>query len=115
MSAPGQRANQWVRLVFDVPVSVREVKLYNPRPGDEANSTIQVSSATVQVCADADCATVAASGDVGNVSVDGTSATFAPTRARAVRVLLNQVSGTFYGAQVAGLAEVEVIARGEAP
>jgi len=32
---------------------------------------------------------------------------------RAVRVTLTDVSGTFYGMQIASLAEVEVIGRGE--
>jgi hypothetical protein len=40
---------------------------------------------------------------------------FAKVRARAVRVRIDDVSGTFYGMRVASLAEIEVIARGEAP
>jgi len=38
---------------------------------------------------------------------------FADVRARVVRVELSAVTGTFYGAAAAGLAEIEVIARGE--
>ncbi len=33
---PGQQDGQWVMLTFPVPVSVREVRLYNPRFGGEA-------------------------------------------------------------------------------
>lgn len=32
-SAPGQQTNQWVKLIFPVPVIVRAVRLYNPPPG----------------------------------------------------------------------------------
>jgi hypothetical protein len=38
---------------------------------------------------------------------------FADLPARAVREEINQVTGTFYGAAMASLGEVEVIARGE--
>jgi hypothetical protein len=48
-------------------------------------------------------------------SVAGTDVAFADVRARVVRVEPNQVTGTFYGARVANLGEIEVIARGEAP
>ncbi len=34
---------------------------------------------------------------------------FSDVKARVVRIELQSVSGTFYGARVAGLAEVEVI------
>lgn len=45
----------------------------------------------------------------------GTDVAFNDVKARSVRIELNEVTGTFYGMKVAGLAEVEVLARGEAP
>ena len=115
VSASGQTQNQWVELVFPVPVTVRTVRLYNPRTGGEANSSIQVSGATVRLYSDAGATQQVASATAGQLTVTGTDVAFADVRARVVRVEITGVSGTFYGAQVAGLAEIEVIARGEAP
>jgi hypothetical protein len=51
---------------------------------------------------------------VGALAVGGTTATFAtPVVARVVKVDLGAVTGTFYGARAAGLAEIEVIASGD--
>jgi hypothetical protein len=51
---------------------------------------------------------------IGALSVSGTDVTFAtPTVARAVRVEIGNVTGTFYGARTASLAEIEVIASGD--
>ena len=50
----------------------------------------------------------------GTLSVSGTEVAFSDVSGvRAVRVTLTDVSGTFYGMQIASLAEVEVIGRGE--
>jgi hypothetical protein len=111
-SAPGQKANQWVLLSFPVPIDVRAVRLYNPRQGDTANSSLQVLSTVVELCADAACSVVAASTTTGALAVTGTLASFQDVQARAVRVRIGSMSGTFFGAQAAGLAEIEVIARG---
>ncbi|MCG3207992.1 MAG: hypothetical protein FOGNACKC_01593 [Anaerolineae bacterium] len=115
-SASGQPANgQWVRLTFPVPVTVRNVRLYNPRPGDEANSTLQVHKATVRLYQDAAATTLAAQTTVSkDISVSGTDVPFGNVLARVVEVKIDSITGTFYGMQVASLAEIEVIARGEA-
>lgn len=114
-SAAGAQQNQWVRLEFPVPITVKAVRLYNPRQGDEANSSVQVRAAAVDLCADTGCAQVVAGAATGALAVTGTTVSFERVRARAVRVRLQDVVGTFYGARVASLAEIEVIARGEAP
>lgn len=111
-SVAGRPAGQWARLTFPVPVRVRIVRLYNPRPGDEADSSVQVRAATVRLFADAAGTREIARRHVGRVSVDGTDAPFDDVPARAVRVDIDEVDGTFYGAKVASLAEVEVIASG---
>lgn len=115
-SHPSQPANgQWVRLSFPAPISVREVKLYNPRFGDEAGSTLQVHSATVRLYSDvAGTQEVASQTVTTNLAVSGTPVSFADVRARAVRVEIHDITGTYYGMAVASLAEVEVIAKGEA-
>lgn len=114
-SGPGRQDGQWVTLTFRVPISVREVRLYNPRFGDEANSSIQVHAATVILYADENGTEEVARGTAEELAVTGTGVAFDDVRARVVRVNLDDVSGTFYGSRLASLAEIEVIGRGEAP
>lgn len=112
-SAVDHQDGEWVMLVFPVPVTVRSVVLYNPRFGDEADSTIQVYQATVVLYDDEAATNEVARGYASELEVFGTSVPFVETRARAVRVTLDDVSGTFYGIHLASLAEVEVIGRGD--
>lgn len=109
-SAPGQVAGQWVELEFPVPVAVRRVRLYNPRPGDEANSSLQVTSTRVTV-RDAS-GTVLDTRTTGSLLLFGTDVGFPDVTARRVRVEILGVTGTFDGFAAAGLAEIEVIAKG---
>jgi hypothetical protein len=51
---------------------------------------------------------------LNDIAVNGTDAAFADVAARVVRIDLNDVGGTFYGLAIASLANVEIIARGEA-
>ena len=111
-SALGRTTDQWVKLGFPVPVDVRSVRLYNPRFGDEASSTIQVHATRVELCRDEACRVVITAKETGDLAVSGTAVSFDDIQTRAVRIRLTGVSGTFYGASVASLAEVEVIARG---
>ncbi|TWT44297.1 hypothetical protein RAS1_07090 [Phycisphaerae bacterium RAS1] len=111
-SAPGEQTGQWVELLFPVPVLVRELRLYNPRFGDEANSSIQVHEATVRLFSDAGGQVEVFSSSTGELSVGGTDVRCYDTPTRIVRVELDQVSGTFYGMPTASLAEIEVIAKG---
>jgi hypothetical protein len=106
---------QWVRLTFGVPIAVRTVRLYNPRFGDEANASIQVNQATVRLYTDAAGTQLAATAPASALAVAGTGVAFADVPARVVEVVLDDVSGTFYGMDISALAEVEVIAEGLAP
>jgi hypothetical protein len=116
-SSPAQgQDGQWVRLTFPVPVAVRTVRLYNPRFGDEASSTLQVHAATVRLFDDAAGTHEVASRSLAQeIAVSGTDAAFADVVARVVEVRIDDVSGTFYGLAISSLAEIEVVARGEAP
>lgn len=114
-SKPGQQQNQWVKLVFPVPVTVRAVRLYNPRQGDEANSTLQVTSTNVRLFSDVNGTNQVAGQTTGPLSVSGTTVNFPDVKARVVQVDITGMTGTFYGASVASIAEIEVIARGERP
>ncbi len=99
-------ANQWVQLVFPVPVTVRMVRPYNLPQG----YNIQVQNATIRLFSDAAATNEIASKTTGALSSAGTDVAFADVTARVVRIEFNSVNGS-----AAGLAEVEVIARGEAP
>ena len=112
-SAEDQTEGQWVLLTFPVPVTVRAVRLHGVRPGDEAQSSVVVEAATVRLFADAGATSEIAAEVAGAVEVKGTDVDFGDVKARAVRVDLDAVSGTFYGKSVAGIGEIEVIARGE--
>jgi hypothetical protein len=80
----------------------------------EANCNLQVNNATVRIYSDEAGSVQVAQQQSGPLQVSGTDLTFQEVTARVIRIELNSVSGTFYGMNVAGLAEVEVIARAEA-
>ena len=98
--------SQWVTLVFPVPVTVRTVRLYNLPSG----YGIQVNNATVRLYSDAAGNNQVASNSSGALSTSGTNVSFSDVLVRMVRIEFNAVNGN-----AAGLAEVEVIARAEAP
>jgi hypothetical protein len=112
-AANGQHQNQWARLTFPVPVKVRTVRLYNPRSGGEANSSIAVQNTTVRLFSDEEATQEIAAKESGALTVTGTDIEFTPVVARAVRVDIGNVTGTFYGERTASLAEIEVIATGD--
>lgn len=114
-SAQDQVDGQWVALTFPVPVTVRAVRLYAPRSGDEADSSLEVNAATVRLFSDELGTNEIAAEPVGQVDVKGTDVAIGDVTARVVRVELDEVAGTFYGMKVASLAEIEVVARGESP
>ncbi|MFZ5883703.1 MAG: DUF7402 domain-containing protein [Chloroflexota bacterium] len=107
LSREGQNPNtQWLQLTFPVPVTVRTVRLYD-MPASESN--VNVNNTTVRLYSDAAGKNQVASKTSGALSESGTDVTFNDVRARVVRIEFTSVSGS-----TAGLAEVEVIARGEA-
>jgi hypothetical protein len=109
-SAAGQTLGQWVELEFPVPVVVRTVRLYAPRPGDEANASLAVTATRVSVRDAAGNELDART--TGGVLMFGTAVAFNDVTARRVRVEILGGTGTFDGQAVVGLAEVEVIAKG---
>lgn len=110
-SAADQASGQWAKLTFQVPITVRRVRLYNPRPGDEAKSSLQVTQATVHLLDGA--GDELASKQAGKLAVNGTDVTFSDVPGVvAVKVDIDEIIGTFYGLQVASLAEIEVVGHG---
>ncbi len=110
----GTYLNQWAKLTFPVSIRVQTVRLYNPRQGGEASSSLAIQGATVRLYSDTAATQEVGVQTIGALSVSGTDVTFATaTVARAVRVEIGNVTGTFYGARTASLAEIEVIASGD--
>jgi hypothetical protein len=114
-SQSGAAPNAWVKLAFPVPVTVRTVRLYDVVSGGAANSSLHVLSARVTLFAGESAGTQVAVREIGPLSVNGTAVDFPDVLARSVRIDIVTTAGTFFGAQVAGLSEVEVLARGELP
>jgi hypothetical protein len=108
-----QTSNQWVLLVFPAPILVRNVRLYNPRHDPETSTDLSVQATRVTLYQDDAASRVAAVALTGPLSVTGTDVPFRDVRARAVRVLIEDVTGHFEGMQSVSLAEVEVIAAGD--
>ncbi len=96
--------SQWAKLTFAVPVTVRTIRLY-----DIPGTNSKVLESAVRLYSDAAGTVEVASMKSGPLSDNGTNVSFPDVFARVVRVEINAVGGS-----TAGLAEVEVIARGEA-
>mgnify|MGYP001220317825 CR=1 FL=1 len=111
-SDPAQSpSGQWVQLTFPVPITVRTVRLYNPRHDADGISTLQITGATVRLYSDAGATREVAQATAPALADSGTDVTFADIVARTVRVEISGVTGTFEEQLVASLAEVEVIAK----
>jgi hypothetical protein len=111
-SHPSQSPDgQWVGLRFPLPVRVRTVRLYNPPQSDTL--TTRVQSARVRLFADDGGQQEQASFTTGPISDDGTDVPFSDVVARMVGIEFLSVTGRTRYMNVASLAEVEVIARGE--
>ncbi len=112
-SFPGEIKDQWVQLTFPVPIKIRIVRLYNPRKGDEAKSTLQAHAVTIKLYADAEATKPVAVQKLDqDLAVSGTDVRFGDVVARAVRINIDSISGTFCGARLVSLAEIEVIGSG---
>lgn len=98
--------SQWVQLTFQVPITVRTVRLYNIPTVD---SPIRVLNSTVRLYDDFAGTHQVASSTSGALSENGTDVAFDDVLAKVVRVEFNSLNGA-----IAGLGEVEVIGRGEA-
>jgi hypothetical protein len=104
---------QWIELTFAVPVRVRSVRLYAPAKGATASSSLQVNEAVVRLLENSGGAERARR-SVRALTASGTDIRFDDVTAQTVRIEFVDLSGTFNGASVAALNEVEVIGRGAA-
>ncbi len=107
-SESGKTNGENLTLTFDIPVLVKSVVLYAPRPED-GKISVKVAAAKVELL---DGNTVLATQQASDIALTGTTVSFNAIRATSVRVTFDNVTGTFDGQNVASLAEIEVIARG---
>jgi hypothetical protein len=107
----GQTKNQWVRLTFLKPITIRTVRLYNPRTGGGAQSSIRVLRTTIRLFSDDRTSQPVAVQSTSAVAVSGTDVPFEDVVARVVEVRVDEVVGTFNSNAAVSLAEIEVIGR----
>lgn len=115
ITAPNGTDHAWALLVFPAPISVRTVRLYDLPSDATPGSILRVEQASVIVYADAAGSTEVARMRVGPLSDSGVDVSFSDVRGRSLRIVIDDAIGQHHGQPATGLAEVEVIARGESP
>jgi len=91
---PGQLQGPWVQFSFSVPDSVRAVRPDNPRLSDEANSSVQVHNATVQLLRTPLEASLVGPATTDSLFVSGTDAAFPGVSAGVIWIHIDSVTGT---------------------
>ncbi|MEO8147715.1 MAG: T9SS type A sorting domain-containing protein [Bacteroidia bacterium] len=111
----GYAQNQWARLKFPVSIKVKTVRLYNIPLGGLRNSTLQVTSAQVNLYADVARTQLVATQTINqSLTEAGTDVNFNNVVARVVEVKPLSAIGMYNNSQKrVGLAEIEVIASGD--
>ena len=102
-------AGAFVEMKWDTPIEIREFKLYNVTPNPKSGTSIRVEDAEIFLFLKGE-----ETGHIrstGSISPDGTRIKLSPSTADAVRVIIKRFRGTIVSRKVAGLAEVETIAR----
>ena len=102
--------NEWLRLKWDIPIDVQKFVLYNIKTNALTNTNIQVNDCEILMYKNGHI--VGTIPSTGALSEDGTSVYVSnyPSIDEA-KVVVKNFSGLIEGAHVAGLAEVETIAR----
>jgi hypothetical protein len=107
-------ANQWVKLVFPVPVKVKAVIPYNIPKGGPYASNIQVNSYQIKLYSDGNATKLVDSQTINSpLSSKGDTVSVNYVIARVIEVKIISSTGSAAGKPKTGLAEVEVIATGD--
>ncbi len=102
--------NEYVELQWPIPIDVREIKLYNIFPNPAAGTNILVTDCEIFLYKDT--VTVGHIPSTGILSINGKSVIVNPiTSIDKMKVIVKSFTGTIQNLPVAGLAEVETIAR----
>lgn len=107
--AAAEEPRPWVELRWDIPIEVREFILYNIPQRRAEGTSLTVQKARILLYYRG--AELSAVPVVGPLTITGTAITVRPTRIDAARIEITKFSGKIRHRTVAGLAEVETIAR----
>ena len=102
--------NEYVELRWDLPLDVREIKLYNIFPNQYNQTNIQVNDCELYLYNNEQLVKFVP--NTGGISVNGTSVPVNPwLTVNKIKVVIKNYSGLVNGQNHSGLAEVETIAR----
>lgn len=102
--------NEWVKLKWDIPIDVEKFVLYNIIPNASAGTNIQVTDCDVFMFYNGQ--QVGHIPSIGPLSTEGTEIELdSLVKVDEVKVVVNNFTGQIMGQSVAGLAEVETIAK----
>jgi len=102
--------NEFVDLQWDLPLDVKEIVIYNIKPNPLEGTDIQVTDCSIYLYLNS--AEVTHITSTGIISGNGTKITIPGLpKIDELKVVVNSFTGNITGQSVAGLAEVETIAR----
>jgi hypothetical protein len=102
--------NEYVELQWTMPIDVREIKLYNIFPNPAAGTNILVNDCEIFLYKDT--VTVGHIPSTGILSINGKSVLINPIISiDRMKVIVKSFTGTIQSLSLAGLAEIETIAR----
>ena len=96
-------------LTWDIPVEIRGIVLYGISLNKAAGTTINVQDSKIFLYYNS--MEVGTVSSTGRIRPQGTHIPISPTRVDSLRVIVTQFFGTVFHRRLAGLAEVETIAR----
>lgn len=107
VSAEGK--GSWVELRWDMPIEARQFVLYNIPKNSSDGTTILVHNCRILLYYDGN--EVRTLSHTGGLSSEGTAVSFPPTKIDAAKIIITDYRGAIQRRSLAGLAEVETIAR----
>ncbi len=102
--------NEYVELKWELPIDVREIKLYNVLPNSANQTNIQVTDCEIYLYNNEQ--VVQHIQSTGTLDVNGKSVFVSPWKTiNKLKVIIKSYSGLINGLNLSGIAEVETIAR----
>lgn len=99
----------WISLKWDVPVEVREIVLYGITPDRGSGTSVNVHDSKIFLYYNSN--EVGSARSTGSVESEGTRVSISLSKVDSAKIVITDFSGTVHGRNVAGLAEVETVAR----
>ena len=102
-------AGAFVQMSWEIPIEVREFRLFNIEPDLEKGTTIRVKEAEILLYLNHEI--VGQVRSTGTLSSRGTRISISRTKIDAAKIIIKKFTGTFHHRPFAGFAEIETIAR----